>query len=374
MSLKKKIITKSLTANKVNKPDTVTRAGITANLKFTRGKQLVEQDPFSLIPDPYNPRPGEVIDENWLKQHLFIGTDKSLCRLSERTGEFLIPEFSQLDIEANESIEESYNFLRELAFSIRTDGLIEPIEIFLADRQNDPVYFESINLDYGYVILEGHQRRLAAMMSCVPTVTCIEITDESTLVKLKVKHRKLRRQLSENNLRKGLTVSQNIQIFQQLLSDPSGQSLANKELSSIMGLGEGIISALRTLCTKPDAYPPVFFAKILDNKLTFKKIRELVPKSYKEVEQALSETATAKMINHRVTIKARGRQGGAKKKYATFKISDERESNSLQRFLLSRFPEIGNIEHQDSPYKTLESILNEIKKMALNDVLCSGAN
>jgi ParB-like chromosome segregation protein Spo0J len=80
--------------------------------------------------------------------------------------------------------------------------LIEPIEIFLADRQNDPDYFTNSDLDYGYVILEGHQRRLAAMIAGVPTVTCIEITDESMLVKLKVKHRKLRRQLSENNLRK----------------------------------------------------------------------------------------------------------------------------------------------------------------------------
>lgn len=373
MSLKKKIITKSLTANKINKPDTVTRAGITANLKFTRGKQLVEQNPFSLIPDPYNPRPGEVIDENWLKQHLFLGTDKSLCKLSDKTGEFIIPEFSQLCIKADESVEESYSFLRELAFSIRADGLIEPIEIFLADRQNDPAYFESLNLDYGYVILEGHQRRLAAMMSGVSTVTCIEITDESMLAKLKVKHRKLRRQLSENNLRKALTVSQNVQIFQQLLSDPNVQSLTNKDLSLIIGLSEGIISALRTIFTKPDAYPSLFFSKILENKLTFKKIRELAPKSYMEVEQALSETDPIKTTSKKPIIKARGRQGGAKKKYATFKISDERESNFLQQFLLSRFPELGLIEHQDSPYKTLENILNEIKKMALKEMSCSGA-
>ncbi len=373
MSLKKKIITNSLITNKLNKPDTVTRAGITANLKFTRGKQLIEQDPFTLIPDPDNPRPGEIIDENWLKEYLFIGTDKSLCNISSETGEFHIPEFIQLGLEPNENIEDSYNFLRELAFSIRTDGLIEPIEIFLADRQNDPSYFTNLNLDYGYVILEGHQRRLAAMMANVPTVTCIEITDESMLVKLKVKHRKLRRQLSENNLRKGLSVSQNFQIFQQLFSDSNVQSLKNKELALIIGLGEGIVSALKTICSKPENYPPVLFSKIHENKLTFKVIRSLASKSYKEVELALSDTINYRNQSEKKIGKARGRQGGAIKKYATFKISDTKESDSLQRFLLARFPEIEYIENHESSYKALETILNRIKEMALKDEVCSGA-
>ena len=50
-----------------NKPSTVTRAAITAEIKPSRGKQLVEHNPFLLIPDPANPRPGEVIDDEWLK-------------------------------------------------------------------------------------------------------------------------------------------------------------------------------------------------------------------------------------------------------------------------------------------------------------------
>jgi hypothetical protein len=372
MSLKKKIIQKSLSTTKINKPDTVTRAGITANLKFTRGKQLVEQNPFSLIPDPYNPRPGEIIDEDWLRQYLFIGTDKSLCRQKEG-GEFCIPEFSLLGIQSNDELENSYNFLRELAFSIRVDGLIEPIEIFLADRVNDPDYFKNTELDYGYVILEGHQRRLAAMMAGVGSVTCIEITDESMLVKLKVKHRKLRRQLSENNLRKGLTVSQNFQIFKQLIEDSSSQQLKNKELSLIMGLSEGIISALRTICLKPENYPPILFSKILDNKLTFKTIRTLAPKSYNQIEQELSKSNSVDNEISRNIIKARGRQGGAIKKYATFKISDKNESEVLQRLLLDRFPEIKLSERGDFSYKSLENILNQIKEMALFETSCSGA-
>ncbi|WP_133137547.1 ParB/RepB/Spo0J family partition protein [Legionella rowbothamii] len=368
MSIKKKIMASSLTS-KLNKPDTITRAGITANLKFTRGKQLVEHDPFSLIPDPQNPRPGEIIDESWLRTMLHIGTEQSLCTLLP-SGDYVIPEYSQLPCEQEESLEDSYNALRDLAFSIRNDGLIQPIEIFLADRQNDPDYFRNSNLEYGYVILEGHQRRLAAMMAGVPTVTCIEITDESMLAKLKVKHRKLRRQLSENNLRKGLTVSQNFQIVQALFSDPSSHSLTKKELSGIIGFNESIASALRSICTKPESYPPVFFSRIQENKLTFKTIRALVPKSYEEIEQALTSEPDLSEVQLSSPIvkgpKPRGRQGGAIKKSATFKVNNEQESITMQALLLSRFPEIQEIEAEPS-FKSLESILHKIKEIAVGE-------
>jgi hypothetical protein len=366
MSIKKKISTSSLTNSKVSKPDTVTRAGITANLKFTRGKQLVEHSPFSLIPDPNNPRPGEIIDESWLKKYLFIGTPNSLCRISEDSGEYEIPEYSQLHFGVNDNLEDSYNFLRELAFSIRTDGLIEPIEIFLADRSNDPDYFLNSELEYGYVILEGHQRRLAAMMAGVATVTCIEITDESMLVKLKVKHRKLRRQLSENNLRKGLTVAQNFLITKELLSDSNSQFLTNKELSSIIGLNEAIASSLKSICLNPTNFPPIFLTKIKNNELTFKMIRTLVAKNYSDIEKALNDNKLPQPIPPKIP-KPRGKQGGAFKKYATFKVRDPKESNSLQYLLLSRFPEIKLIKNEGNDFKTLENILNEIKELALKE-------
>lgn len=366
MSIKKKIKTTSLTSNKINKPDTVVRAGITANLKFTRGKQLVEHCPFSLIPDPFNPRPGEIIDEDWLKRNLYLGTEESMCRLSKETGEFVIPTFSDLNFDSNEALEESYNFLRDLAFSIRHDGLIEPIEIFLADRANDPDYFITNQLDFGYVILEGHQRRLAAMMACVPTVTCIEITDESMLVKLKVKHRKLRRQLSENNLRKGLTVSQNFLIVQELLSELGDQGITNKELSNIVGLNEGIISAIKSICLNPSKFPPIFLSMIKDNKLTFKMIRTLVSKNYQDIEHTLNSEGIRKETEYKKK-KPRGKLGGAIKKSATFKIRDQEESNLIQRLLISRFPEIGGLQNEYSTFKNLEYVLNKIKELAIKE-------
>ena len=203
---KTRITSKIFSSNVINtqKPDTITRAAITAQIRPSRGKQLVEHNPIALIPDPNNPRPGDLIDDAWLIEHLQVGTENSLCKLNPDSNEYVIPYFSELDTDVAPELAEDYDFLRSLALSIRNDGLIEPIEIFLADKNSDPEYFVNSNLDYGYVVLEGHQRRLAGIMAGVSTLTCIEITDETMLARLKVKHRKLRRQLSENNLRKGL--------------------------------------------------------------------------------------------------------------------------------------------------------------------------
>ncbi|RAP34873.1 chromosome partitioning protein ParB [Legionella quinlivanii] len=364
--MKKKIIATSLKL-KNSKPDTVMRAGITANTKYTRGKQLVEHDPLHLIPDPYNPRPGDKIDDTWIRYNLKIDTKESLCRSDPTTGEYIIPSFSEVCTSDNDELEDSYNFLRDLAYSIRNDGLIEPIEIFLADKENDPDYFLNSEKQYGYVILEGHQRRLAAIMAGVPNVTCIEITDESLLAKLKVKHRKLRRQLSENNLRKGLTVAQNFLIVQNLLLDDETIDLSNKELSSIIGLNEAIASALKIICLKPEKFPPIFFSKLNANQLSFKTIRMLVPKTYAEIENILNGGEPVKSKPEHKP-QPRGRQGGAKKKYATFKVSDERETSVLYKVLLSRFPEIDDV-NKEITFKSLEDLLYKVKELALNEKL-----
>lgn len=358
---KKKIIGKSSLTKANDKPDTVTRAAITANTKFTRGKQLVEHEPTSLIPDPYNPRPGEVIDDFWLKKHLKIGTKDSLCKLNTETGDYLIPDLSELGVEYDEKLEESYNFLRGLALSIRTDGLIEPIEIFLADKKNDPAYFEKNDLDYGYVVLEGHQRRLAAIMGDVHAVTCIEIVDETLLAKLKVRHRKLRRQLSENNLRKGLSVYQNYEIVKRLLEEKENQSITRKELSSIIGLNEPIAGALREIIINADNYPSLLFRKISEGHLTFKKIRELAFKSYDEV---LSILESDKKPKNTVEKKSRGRQGGAIKKSASFKVKDKKETHCFLSFLYRKFPEI-EVEQEENEYKQLEVFLKKLKELSV---------
>lgn len=355
----------------VNKPSTVTRAAITAEIKPSRGKQLVEHNPFSLIPDPANPRPGEIIDDTWLIRELKLGTEASLCYYDDASGDYYIPEFSALDIVGNEDLRSSYDFLRNLAISIRNDGLIEPIEIFLADRNNDPEYFEQSSLDYGYVVLEGHQRRLAGMIAGVKTVTCIEITDETMLAKLKVKHRKLRRQLSENNLRKGLSVAQNFLIVRELLKSDGAIDISVKELSSIIGLNAEIASALRRLCLNENNYPNEMLELILDNRVSFKWIRFWISKTPEQLGEEIQRLLSGQNISFELTTKkspepvARGRSGGAVKRTAIFKVKDENDTLMFQRFLLSRFPELRFESLGASPFSDLEKILEQLLAMAL---------
>ncbi|MFA5960488.1 MAG: ParB N-terminal domain-containing protein [Tatlockia sp.] len=362
----------------INKPSTITRAAITADIKLTRGKQLVEHNPFFLIPDPGNPRPGELINESWLKQHLHLGSDKSLCFYDESKREYLIPAFNEINLIDTKVKEEDYNFLRDLAFSIRSEGLIEPIEIFLADKENDPEYFKDNDLTYGYVVLEGHQRRLAAMMASVATVTCIEITDETTLARLKVNHRKLRRQLSENNLRKNLTVSQNFQIIRELLKNPDFNALTAKHISSIVGLNEDIVGCIKKICLQEYEFPSEFIQLIIDNGVTFKWIRKWASKSKNEILQEISRITSGDMINEPIIKedrpKPRGKKGGAVKRSATFKVQKESDSIILQHFLLTRFPELEIHLDSSSPFANLEKVLENLLDCARSSSIRPGSD
>lgn len=348
-------------SNLTNKPSTVMRAAITADIKLTRGKQLVEHNPFLLIPDPFNPRPGELINDLWLKQYLNLGGENSLCFYDEALGEYVIPQYEDLILTDSKVKKDDYSFLRDLAYSIRNEGLIEPIEIFLADKKNDPEYFLDNNLDYGYVVLEGHQRRLAAMMASVSTVTCIEITDETTLARLKVNHRKLRRQLSENNLRKNLTVSQNFQIIRKLLETEDVKLLSVKELSAIAGLNEDIVGALKRVCLHESVLPSEFTQLIIDNQVTFKWIRKWVGKSNNDIIQEINNIKSDLPAKDNVLKenkpKPRGKKGGAIKRSAIFKIKNKDDSLILQNFLLTRFPEINIKLDKLTPFSNLEKIL-----------------
>lgn len=365
---KSKIISKNFPKDELSKkPNTVTRAGITAEIKPTRGKQLVEHNPCSLIPDPSNPRPGDRIDEAWLKKYLMVGEASSLCFLDDKTGKYFIPTFDDLASDKSDELRDEYEFLRDLALSIRNDGLIEPIEIFLADKENDQEYFVGSNLDYGYVVLEGHKRRLAGILSGVKTVTCIEITDETMLARLKVKHRKLRRQLSENNLRRNLSVAQNFKIVKELLKLDDSENISVDELSSIIGLNKYIAGALRRLILSEDKYPKQMFYVIENKNVSFKWIRTWVGKSFSEIEEEVERLIsgnTKNLSQEKVKVKARGKSGGAIKKSASFKVKEASDSIKLVEFLFDRIPELKEDVMEELPFHSLEKILTKLMGLA----------
>ena len=98
MTVKKAKLTSkplNLSGDISSKPSTVTRAAITAEIKPTRGKQLVEHNPLALIPDPGNLRRGNQIHDAWLKKYLLIGSEGCLCKY-DISGEYVIPIFEEL--------------------------------------------------------------------------------------------------------------------------------------------------------------------------------------------------------------------------------------------------------------------------------------
>ena len=365
MAVKKRMSAKSL--NSGSDLTTVKRAGLTIKKTYTRGKELIEKDPWELIPDPSNPRPGEVINDDWLKRVLKLSSDNSLCGIRE--GEWFIPPFESLSGDLGGAKKEDYDFLVHLSESIRHDGLIEPIEIFLADKDHEPEFFESSDKDHGYVVLEGHQRRLAAMLGGIKNVTCIQITDDTLLAKLKVKHRKIRRQLSENNLRKNLSVGQNYQIVKQLFESlGEGEELSAEELKDIIGLGLKAAQALRKIVVEPEGrYPGLLYEKLVDGSLTLKRLRELTPMSFDEIIDELSNTKSKAFVGQKKKI-ARGTSGGRKKSSATFKINSKEDSELLSNYLKNIIPDLKVDEKEKSSFKQLEGLLRQLMERAKSEI------
>lgn len=338
------------------------KAGLTTALKYTEGKELVELSPWDLIPDPNNPRPGEVIDDSWLLRVLKINSDDSLCTVEGRN--LHAPDFKSLSGDLGGVKEKDYDSLIMLAKSIRYEGLIQPIEVFLADKKYEPEYFLSSTEEHGYVVLEGHQRRLAAMVAGVSTVTCIKIQDEAFIKQLQVKHRKLRRQLSENNLRKPLSPEQHYRIFQQLLSDKhAGENLTSVQLSEISGLSLKICEVLKKLVLAEEGrYPSVLYKKIIEGELPFRILKDLVYKSFNEI---LSYFEPKKVQEESLKkVKSRGTQGGRTKKSASFQIKSEVDSLLLGRYIQKHIPGLENLNLDDAPYKNLEALLKKLLEKA----------
>jgi len=362
MTTRKRMSSKSL--NSKSDVSTVQNASLTASLEYTRGKELVEHDPWLLIPDPNNPRPGEIIDDGWLHRVLKLGKPDSLCFASE--GGWVVPKFDSLSGDLGGAKKEDYEFLVQLSESIRHDGLIEPIEIFLADKKYEPEYFHNIDLEHGYVVLEGHQRRLAAMLGGINRVTCIKITDEGLLARLKVKHRKLRRQLSENNLRKEVSAGQHYQIVKQLFSTlMDGEDLSASELSQISGLNIKSAETLKkVVCAKEGRYPSVLYKNLLDDALSMRKLRDLSSKSFDEINDYFSPVLTP--VKTKAKVKVRGMKGGRVKRSVSFKLSNEDDTVAVNSYLAKVVPELEIDEDESSPFKQLESLLKQLVEKAKN--------
>jgi len=122
--------------------------------------------PKALKSSEHNPRPDWVIDDLWLVRHVGIDMEdifesnlnsNCLVKINEQevNGKVIelvsYPDFKDLINHPNIGQKKEYDFLVDLAKSIRDIGQIQPIEI------------ESNHETNTLVVLEGHLRRLACI-------------------------------------------------------------------------------------------------------------------------------------------------------------------------------------------------------------------
>ena len=209
---------------------------------------------------------------------------------------------------------------------------------------------------------------MAAILAGVSAVTCIEIIDETMLSRLKVKNRKLRRQLSENNLRKGLSVGQNFKIVCSFLNEKTDNiNITAKELSSIIGLNEDISGALKKLAISKESFPKSMINLIENSLVSYKWIRIWISKPFFEIQEEADRLLLNKppvAREEKKVIKPRGRNGGAVKRSAIFKVDKEQDSMILQNYLFQKIPELSETSNTGSSFNNLENILNRLMELA----------
>ena len=152
---------------KLSTTESLNLGNVSKELTLNDGEEgLCKIRPKALRPSSHNPRPDWYIDDEWLKKHvkvdftdLFESEIEGECLVKiheiEEKGEIVekavFPTFKALIGSPNPNTEKQFEFLVELAKSIRDLGQVQPIEV------------ETDHERKCFVVLEGHLRRLACI-------------------------------------------------------------------------------------------------------------------------------------------------------------------------------------------------------------------
>jgi ParB/RepB/Spo0J family partition protein len=215
---------------------------ISKELTFNNGSEgYFKVRPKALIESSHNPRPDWKINDEWLKKHVHVDFDDvfedslesdCLVRIEETEvdgniiEDALFPTFDELDNSPDPSAKPQYEFLIELAQSIRLEGQIQPIEV------------ESSSDNKSLVVLEGHLRRLACILGRVPYLKAIRNEGLHGLSK----EEKVGRQISENSVRKDVSLWGKYLLVESLLQEHP--KLTIREVSERLKLNKTLVGYL----------------------------------------------------------------------------------------------------------------------------------
>lgn len=299
--------------------------------------------PKALKPSSHNPRPDWAIDDEWLVRHvgidmsdIFETNDSKACLVkieeSQINGKFFeiaqFPDFSDLLNNPNKDQQKEYEFLVNLAKSLREIGQIQPIEI-----ESDP---ETNTL----VVLEGHLRRLACILGRIPYIRAIRNEGLHDLSK----REKIGRQITENSLRANVTPYGNYQLaIEEVRENPS---ITIRELRERLKIKKDFASAILKMLSNPDKFHPIILEALKKGALSannFIKVAS-IPRIDKQeifIQKLLKNNKTDNLDGFIKPLK-RGTEG-RKKSVATFSIKSHENCIKAGNKLLNLLPQLKEI-------------------------------
>jgi len=348
---------------------TLNFSSVSKHLSFNEGNKegYYQVRPKAIRPSDHNPRPDWVIDDAWLVKHVGIDMEdvfenemeekclvviKEIEKNGEMVEEVEFSSFDDLRNSPNESQRKEYEFLVQLATSIREVGQIQPIEI-----ESDPD-------GKVFVVLEGHLRRLACILGRVRYIKAIRNEGLQGLSK----RDKVGRQITENSLRSNVSLCGNYKLSIDEINE--NKKISSRELSNRLKIQKDVASAFIKLASNPDNYHDIIYKALEGNLLASRALVKAC--SYKRKD--MQESFVLKIVKRNKSDigikpedKVRG-VDGTKKTVASFRIKSVENCVRAGGKLLSSIPELSersNVKEVKS-VDDMIAVLKSLEEFLLN--------
>ncbi|MFT4058911.1 MAG: ParB N-terminal domain-containing protein [Legionella sp.] len=301
--------------------------------------------PKALKPSTHNPRPDWIIDDEWLVKH--VGIDMSdvlesndlpncLVKIEENEVDGKIvevahfPDFSTLFNNPNKEQQKEYEFLVDLAKSLRETGQIQPIEI------------ESDSEGNTLIVLEGHLRRLACILGRIPYIRAIRnegLHDLST-------REKIGRQITENSLRANVSPFGNYQLaIEEIKANPS---ITVRELRERLKIKKDFAAVILKMILNPEKFHPIILDSLKRGMLSANNLIKVAAITRADKQESFIHKLLKnnKVDNSDGQIKPLKRgTDGRKKSVATFSIKTHDHCVKAGKKLLELLPQLKQISN-----------------------------
>lgn len=317
--------------------------------------------PKALKPSAHNPRPDWVIDDAWLVKHVGIDMEdifesnmnlNCLVKINEEEVDgkliesIIFPQFEELLNSPNITQKKEFDFLVNLAKSIRETGQIQPIEIE-SDSENNTL-----------VVLEGHLRRLACILGRIPYIKAIRNEGLHNLSR----RDKIGRQITENSLRTNISVLGNFKLASEEIKE--NPKITVRDLSTRLKIQKDLASTLIKLILYPDKYHSSIYSALESGHLSANNLIKVASYNRQDRQELFIYKLLEKNIELPVQMKKTIPRGtdGRKRSVASMQIKTIDNCVKAGNKLLSCIPELKDYS-TISEVKTVDDMVSLLKSL-----------